>query len=139
MSQFRIYVYAADRIFYEGPCCSLILPTLDGLYGIMANHTNTIGGIVPGEMTIRVPEGEDIIASVSPGMFKIENNEVLILVESAERPEEIDINRAKREAAEAKEAILQKRSIQEYHVAQMTLSRAINRLRVKQHHTPQGY
>lgn len=54
-----------------------------------------------------------------------------MLVDSAERPEDIDENRAKRAAAEAKEAILQKRSIQEYQQAQANLARAINRLRIK--------
>ena len=63
--------------------------------------------------------------------MKIENNEVLVLVDAAERPEEIDENRAKAEAAAAREAILQKKSIQEYHSAQTRLARAINRLKVK--------
>jgi F-type H+-transporting ATPase subunit epsilon len=67
----------------------------------------------------------------SSGLVKVENNEVLVLVDSAERPEDIDENRAKRAAAEAKEAMLQKRSIQEYQQAQANLARAINRLRIK--------
>ena len=53
---------------------------------------------------------------------------------TAERPEEIDANRAKRAADEAKEAILQKRSFQEYRSAQATLAREINRLEVKRHY-----
>ena len=68
---------------------------------------------------------------LSPGIMKIENGEVLVLVDSIERPEEIDVNRAKREADAAQEAILQKRSMKEYRLAQATLSRALNRLKVK--------
>ena len=49
---------------------------------------------------------------------------------NAERPEEIDANRARRAADQAKEALLQKRSIQEYRVAQYNLARAMSRLRV---------
>ena len=64
--------------------------------------------------------------------MKIEDNEVLILADTAERPEEIDINIAKRDAEEAKEAILQKKSIQDYKSAQAKMARAINRLRVKE-------
>ncbi len=56
---------------------------------------------------------------------------MLVLVDSAERPEEIDANRAQRAAAEAKEAMLQKKTVQEYKMAQAHLARAINRLRVK--------
>ena len=72
-----------------------------------------IAAVVPGMLHFRVPnEEKEQIAAVSHGLIKIENGEVLILIDSAERPEEIDINRARREADAAKEAIQQKRSIQ---------------------------
>lgn len=78
-----------------------------------------------------MPDKPEQIAAVSAGLIKVENNEVLILVDSAERPEDIDVNRARRAADEAKEAMLQKKSIQEYRSAQTRLARAISRLRVK--------
>ena len=52
------------------------------------------------------------------------------MVDTVERPEEIDVNRAQRAAAEAKEEMLKKRSRQEYMKAQMELARATSRLRV---------
>lgn len=134
MSTFQVSILAADNVLYEGPCESLIVPTLQGQYGILANHSNMISAVVPGELTYRVPNGQEQLAAVSAGLVKVENNEVLVLVDTAERPEEIDANRAKRMADEAKEAILQKRSIREYHSAQATLAREINRLEVKQHY-----
>ena len=54
-----------------------------------------------------------------------------MLVDSAERPEDIDALKAKQAADAAKEAMLQKQSIREYRTAQMTLARAVARLRVK--------
>ena len=131
MAVFRVHILAADNTFYEGECESLIVPTADGQYGILAGHCNTISAVVPGVMRYRVPGGTDQIAAVSSGLVKIENDDVLVLVDSTERPEDIDANRAKRAADAAKEALLQKQSIREYHSAQMTLARAITRLRVK--------
>lgn len=131
MNVFSLVVLAAERTFYEGDCVSLIVPMIDGQYGIQANHNNTIGAIVPGCLKITTPEGEETVAAVSEGLVKIENNHVLILVETAERPEEIDVNRAKHSAEEAQEAILQKKSIQDYHAAQAKMARAISRLKVK--------
>ena len=61
-------------------------------------------------------------------MVKVEKNEVLVLVDSIERPEEIDAVRAQREADQAREIILQKKSRQEYQIAQGNLARALNRL-----------
>ena len=66
---------------------------------------------------------------MSGGLVKVENGEVLILVDTAERPEDIDANRARRDADAAREAMLQKKSIMEYRTAQATLARAVSRLR----------
>ena len=80
---------------------------------------------------------EMIIVPTTDGLVKVEDGEVLILAESIERPEEIDANRAKREADEAREAMLQQRSIREFKMAELELARTANRLRVKRHITGQ--
>lgn len=131
MNSFKTQILAADNVFYEGECESLIVPTSDGQYGIQAGHSNAISAIVPGVMTYRIPGEEAKIAAVSSGLVKIESGEVLVLVDSAERPEEIDIKRAQRDADAAKEALLQKQTIREYRSAQATLARAVTRLRIK--------
>lgn len=131
MNAFALTVLAAEKPFYEGECVSLVIPTTDGQYGIQAKHSNMIAAIVPGMLKILAPNGEEIVAAVSEGLVKVENHQVLLLVDTAERPEEIDLNRAKRSAEEAQEAILQKKSIQDYHAAQAKMARAISRLKTK--------
>lgn len=134
MTPFRVQILAADHPFYEGACYALTLPTSNGMYGVMAHHSNMITAIVPGTLRYQVQEGVTLEAAVSGGLAKVENGEVLILVDTAERPEEIDVRRASRDADAAREAMLQKKSIMEYQAAQATLARAVSRLRVKRHH-----
>lgn len=131
MNTFTLKMLAAEKPFYEGECVSLVIPTINGQYGILAHHSNMIAAIIPGMLKFTAPDGEETIAAVSEGLVKMEDNNVLILVDTAERPEEIDENHAKRSAAAAKEAILQKKSIQDYHAAQAKMARAISRLKVK--------
>ena len=133
METFQVHILAADKTFYEGPCVSLTIPTSDGEQGIWAHHSNMIAAVQPGTLRYQLPEEEPQIAAISPGMVKVEKNVVLVLVDSIERPEEIDAARARREADQAREALLQKKSRQEHQVAQATLARALNRLRVKAH------
>lgn len=133
MNAFTLVVLSAEKPFYEGDCVSLVIPTNGGQYGIQALHSDMIAAIVPGILKITTPDGEEVIAAVSEGLVKVENNQVLLLVDTAEHPEEIDENRAKRSAEQAKEAILQKKSIQDYHAAQAKMARAISRLRVKKY------
>lgn len=133
MNSFLLTVLAAEKPFYDGECISLVLPTVDGLYGIQAGHNNMIAAIIPGELKFTSPNGDVTYAAVSEGLVKLENGEVLILVDTAERPEEIDENRARHTIEDAKEAILQKKSTQDYYAAQSSMARAISRLRVKSH------
>ena len=131
MENFPVHILAADEPFYEGPCQSISVPTTTGMYGVLAHHTNVILAIVPGTLRYRCEGEDEKLAAVSAGLMKVENGEVLILVDSAERPEEIDANRAQRAADRAKEELLKKKSIQEYRMAQSNLARALSRLQVK--------
>ena len=131
MDTFQVHILAADRTLYEGPCVSLTIPASDGERGILAHHASMMAAIVPGTLRYQPPGEEVQLAAVSLGMVKVEVNEVLGLVDSAERPEEIDEARARREADQAREALLQRKSRQEYQLAQASLARALNRLRVK--------
>lgn len=133
MEPFQVQILASDHPFYAGACYSLALPTSDGMRGIRAGHSNMITAIVPGILRYQIEENVFREAAVSRGLAKVENGEVLVLVDTAERPEDIDTKRAQRDIDAAREALLQKRSIQEYRAAQATLARAINRLRVKRH------
>lgn len=130
MNEFKLSVLAADCPFYVGECVSLIVPTPNGQYGVWAHHSNMIAAVVPGLLEFTLPEGQKRTAAVSEGMIKIENNEVLILVDSAERPEDIDVSRARRAADEAREQLLQKKSIIEYRSAESYLARALNRIKI---------
>ena len=136
MQQFQVHILAADRTFYDGPCVSLTVPTSDGELGILAHHSPIIAAVQPGTLRYQVPDQPERLAAVSPGMVKVEHNDVLVLVDSVERPEEIDEVRARREADEAREALLQQKSRQEHQIAQATLARALNRLRVKSNWMP---
>lgn len=61
-------------------------------------------------------------AAVSAGLVKVEAGEVMLLVSTAERPEDIDVNRARRAEDAAKEALLQKKSMQEHRNAEAQLA-----------------
>ena len=131
METFHVRILASDHPFYEGPCESLTFPAPDGLYGIMAHHSDMVSAVSPGTLTYRLPGESNQIAAVSEGLLKVENNDVLLLVDTIERPEEIDINRAQEELAAAREKVLQQRNIREYRMAQMSMAREMNRLKIK--------
>ena len=128
MNTFRLHILAADRVFFEGDCTSLIVPTVHGQYGVQARHSNMIAALVPGQLTFRCPDAPERLAAVSAGMIKVEDNDVLVLVDAAERPEDIDKNRAEAARIRAEERLQHKQSMHEYYQSKIALNRAMQRL-----------
>ena len=131
MKNFTLHLVGADRLFYEGECQSVVVPAVDGQYGVLADHANLITAIVPGELSFTVPGEKSEVVAVAGGIMKVEDNDVLILVDYILRPEEIDADRAMQEEAAAREIMLQKRSRREYRSAQAQLARAVTKLKVR--------
>ena len=65
------------------------------------------------------------------GVAQSANNRVTILVDSAERPEDIDEVRAREAMERAQEQLRQKQSIYEYRMSKASLARAVSRLKEK--------
>ena len=122
---FYLKIISANRVFYSGRCRSLIVPEYDGQKEILAHHEDMVIAIDDGEMRFQ-PEGSENweYAVVGMGFVEIVNNRVTLLVETAERPEEIDVARA-REAKERAE----EQSIHEYYHSRASLARAMARLK----------
>lgn len=132
MDTFGLKIIASDRVFYDGRCRKLILPAPDGEMGILANHENMVIAINVGDARMEVEEDSWVDVAVGAGFAEIVNNRVTVLVDTAERPEEIDVRRAEEAKERAEEQMRQKQSIQEYYRTQASLARAMNRLKVSQ-------
>ena len=130
MSKFYVKIISSDRIFYEGFCHCLIVPAVDGEQAIMAHHEETIIAVQNGEMRMQKEEGgEWTYAVLGKGFCMAANNRVTVLADTVERPEEVDVNRAKEALERAQERLRQKQSIQEYHTTQAAMARALTRLK----------
>ena len=131
MNAFSLKILVSDKVFYQGLCRSLIIPTTDGQYGIQANHENEIVAVWNGIAKITDGDGGVQEAVFSTGICKIENNEVIIMVETAERPEEIDRLAAEREASDARQALAHHKNVTDARRAQAKMVRAMSRIRAK--------
>ena len=130
-SSFELKIIAANRVFFDGNCRSIIIPQYDGQKEVLAYHENMVIAIEEGEMRFQ-PEGSDewINTVVGIGFVQIINNQVTLLVESVEKPEEIDVQRAREAKERAEERLRQNQSIQEYYHSRASLARAMSRLKV---------
>ena len=126
----KFYLKVISSIFYEGFCTCLIIPSVDGEKAIMAHHEEVIVAVDNGEMRMQKEEGgEWSYAVLGKGFCMVANNRVTVLADTVERPEEVDANRAKEALERAQERLRQKQSIQEYHMTQAAMARALTRLK----------
>lgn len=130
---FHLEIIATDRVFYQGECEHLVITAIDGLLGIMAGHEPLVTALPDGELKYMV-DGKWHYAAISEGFIQVMPDNSVILADTCELPEKIDIKRAEEDRQRAQEKLRQKQSIQEYYQTQAALNRAMNRLKISQKH-----
>ena len=130
---FHLEIIATDRIFFKGEVEHLVITAIDGLLGIMAGHEPLVTSLPTGELKYLV-DGVWTYAAISEGFIQVMPDSSIILAETCELPEEIDIKRAQEARERAEERLRQKQSIKEYYETQAALNRAMNRLKISQKH-----
>jgi F-type H+-transporting ATPase subunit epsilon len=108
----------------------VVLPGSQGYFGVLPGHAPFLTTLGVGELTYRVGREERHLA-VAGGFAEVRNDKVIVLADTAERPDEIDRDRAER-ARERAERRLAGRSSEEvdYVRAAAALARALARLQV---------
>ena len=129
MDNFKLQIMASDHMVFDGDAQSVSLPTTEGSVGILAHHSNIIMAVLPGEITYRAADGSEETVIVSDGLLKVENGEAMILIDTAERPDEIDEARAQRAEERAREELRRANTNRDIALASAELSRAMNRIR----------
>ena len=127
MTSFILNITASSGEFYQGNCESMVLPVKDGVYGVQAGHSPVLVAIHMGMLKFTV-DGETREILVGDGIAEVTPTFVLLLVDSAERPEDIDKNRAEAARIRAEERLQHKQSMHEYYQTKIALDRAMQRL-----------
>jgi F-type H+-transporting ATPase subunit epsilon len=81
-------------------------PGADGQFGVLPGHTPFIAAMEPGEL-VYLAGGVEHRMFVGGGFVEVADDHVIVLAESAERVEEIDVARAERALADAQARLRQ--------------------------------
>ncbi len=126
---FGLQVISVNGVFYDDRAQEIILPCEDGELAILAGHEEMILAISDGVIKIKTLSGDWIYGVVSLGSVQVAHNRCIVIVNTVERPEEIDKIRAQEAYDFAMEHLLQKQSIKEFKKSQAGLARALTRLK----------
>ncbi len=135
---FLLEIVTPERMFFNEQVEMLIFKTPEGEIGIMKNHAPIVAAVDASSIRIKMRDASKkmanegwVTASVTTGFAQILGDRVVLLVDTAEWPNEIDFNRALEAKKRAEERLQGKLNAQEQAQTQAALSRALARLSVK--------
>lgn len=128
---FHLEVITPDKTAVEGDAVSLQVTAADGKMGVWPDHAPLIAMLGVGELFCRDEQGKEQTFALGEGFIEVQNNQVKVLCDFAESPEDIDVERAQEAEKRARER-LKRRTEQEIDVlrAEFALQRAILRLKL---------
>ncbi|MCQ2749616.1 MAG: F0F1 ATP synthase subunit epsilon [Clostridia bacterium] len=123
----KLNIVTPNRSFYDGDASAVIVKTIDGEVGILPNHQPLVSVLDIGMIDIK--NDSDIkSATINMGFIQVVDNEVSIFTDSAEWPDEIDLDRAKAARERAEQRLKEKSDDLDFKRAELALKRAINRI-----------
>jgi len=130
MGILHLEIVTPEKVIISQDVDTVVAPGSEGEFGILPGHIPFLSGIVPGVVRFEY-QGTTASMSVTTGFAEILADKVSILVDSAEKAGDIDIERAERakERAEKRLAERDKEDI-DFTRAQIALRRAITRIKV---------
>lgn len=127
---FRLQIITPDENFYEGEASMVELTTTEGDIGIYKGHIPLTAIVSPGILRIH-EAGQVREAALMSGFIQVMPEEIIIMAEVVEWPEEIDVKRAEEARVRAERRLKSHSAEVDVTRAELALKRAMVRLEVR--------
>ncbi len=107
MAKIRLDIVTAERLVYSDEVDEVIAPGVEGQLGILPHHTPLMTMLQPGEL-IAKKDSEEFSLAISGGFLEVRPVRVIVLADSAERADDIDIARAEEAKRRAEQRLAEK-------------------------------
>jgi F-type H+-transporting ATPase subunit epsilon len=116
-------------VFEESGVESVTLPGSEGELTVLPQHAPLMTELRPGALTFR-KSGAEIDVALSGGFLEVRDDKVIVLADTAERSDEIDIARAEEARRRAADRLATREDAMDVAIAMAALERATARLKV---------
>jgi F-type H+-transporting ATPase subunit epsilon len=131
MARLRCEVVTAERVVFQDDVDMVVAPGSEGQLGILPHHAPLITALSYGELVLHRAGQEDEFIAIGGGFLEVVYDRVTILADSAERADEIDIERAEAARRRAEQVMAQRRDEDVDLIrAEAALRRSVARLKV---------
>ena len=132
MSHLKLKIVTPERVVYESMVDSITLPTSAGEITILKDHIPLVSKLQAGEIRTKSNGVEQLLA-VSTGFVEVRpGNEIVILADTAELAEELDLKKIEEARDRAKALLDEKRhvDVEQFAAAAAALERELARYKV---------
>ena len=135
MSELYLEIITPSKVGFKGKVTSVTVPGTKGNFQVLYNHAPIISSLEIGEIKIEEQGNKTVHFATSGGTIEVSHNNIIILAESFERADQIDIKRAEEAKKRAKERLERRTQaeIDDFR-AELALKRSINRLKISNKH-----
>ena len=128
---FHLEITTPDRSVLDEEVHEVVLPGIEGYFGVLAGHAPMLAQLGVGEVSYRVGTTRRYLA-ISGGYAEVLRGAVHVLVRTAERSDEIDLDRAVRAKERAEAELKRDLPPDEMRLAEVRLQRALSRISAHQ-------
>ena len=131
MERLYLEIVTPEDVLVSQEVDTVIAPGIEGEFGVLPGHIHFLSGIIPGELRYDSGTTKEFMV-VTDGFAEVSNDRVSILVDTAEKAEDIDIERARDAMTRAQERLARDRGAEDIDFlrAESALKRAIIRIKV---------
>jgi F-type H+-transporting ATPase subunit epsilon len=127
---FHLEIVTPKRIVFKGEVTSFSAPGTDGGFQVLHSHAPMLASVKIGKVKISEASGTESHYAISGGFVEVRDNKVILLAETAERTDEIDVERVKAARDRALKRLAEKYPETDIERAKLALYRALNRLKI---------
>ena len=132
MAEINLEIITPEKIIYKDSVDSITVPGTKGMFQVLKDHAPLMSTIEIGVITLNKSD-ENTYLTTAGGTIEVLNNNVLILADSVEVIDDIDIDRAESAKTRAEENLTRKKEKEIDGVrAELALKRAINRINARE-------
>ncbi len=133
MSTIRCDIVSAEKEIFHGNVSMVIATGEMGELGIAPRHAPLITRLKPGQVRLKLENGDEQFFYVSGGILEVQPQVVTILADTAERAADLDEAAARKAKDEAERALANRTDAIEIADAQNQLAQAMAQLQALEH------
>ncbi|MBN1474024.1 MAG: F0F1 ATP synthase subunit epsilon [Syntrophaceae bacterium] len=123
-------IVTPERMAFSGNVEEVTIPGTEGEFGVLRGHEALLSSVDIGQLNF-TRNNKKVYFAVNTGYAEVTANKVTILIETAERSDQIDVNRARRAKDNAEDRLAKiAKDSEEYEKMRVALARAITRISV---------